>query len=50
MLLLLLLCSLIQPNKGKRPVELPEAFQDHLHAATFKLHSAFCCCCCCCAG
>jgi hypothetical protein len=33
---LLLLCRLIQPNKGKKPVELPEAFQDHLHAATFK--------------
>lgn len=27
---------LIQPNKGKKPVELPEGFQDHLHAATFK--------------
>lgn len=27
---------MIQPNKGKRAVELPEDFQDHLFAATFK--------------
>ncbi|KAF6255159.1 hypothetical protein COO60DRAFT_1702977 [Scenedesmus sp. NREL 46B-D3] len=27
---------LLQPNKGKKPVDLPEGFQDHLHAATFK--------------
>lgn len=36
LLLLLLAARLIQPNKGKKPVDLPDESQDHLFASTFK--------------